>query len=92
MAVAERPTVRAEAKYVRTAPRKAQLVAEQIRGRPSRGAHGRRPKGRFVVLEESLILGRDDRLAHDRGDVLGADEDAALLPARTASTERPLEA
>jgi large subunit ribosomal protein L22 len=26
--------VRAEAKYVRTAPRKAQLVAEQIRGRP----------------------------------------------------------
>ena len=34
MAVAERPTVRAEGKYVRTAPRKAQLVAEQIRGRP----------------------------------------------------------
>jgi large subunit ribosomal protein L22 len=34
MAVAERPIVRAEAKYVRTAPRKAQLVAEQIRGRP----------------------------------------------------------
>jgi ribosomal protein L22 len=34
MAVAERPTARAEAKYVRTAPRKAQLVAEQIRGRP----------------------------------------------------------
>jgi large subunit ribosomal protein L22 len=35
MAVAERPApVRAEAKYVRTAPRKAQLVAEQIRGRP----------------------------------------------------------
>ena len=30
----ERPTVRAEGKYVRTAPRKAQLVAEQIRGRP----------------------------------------------------------
>ena len=30
----DRPTVRAEAKYVRTAPRKAQLVAEQIRGRP----------------------------------------------------------
>jgi large subunit ribosomal protein L22 len=29
-----RPPVRAEAKYVRTAPRKAQLVAEQIRGRP----------------------------------------------------------
>jgi large subunit ribosomal protein L22 len=35
MAVVERPApVRAEAKYVRTAPRKAQLVAEQIRGRP----------------------------------------------------------
>jgi large subunit ribosomal protein L22 len=29
-----RPPVRAEARYVRTAPRKAQLVAEQIRGRP----------------------------------------------------------
>jgi large subunit ribosomal protein L22 len=35
MATAEKPApVRAEAKYVRTAPRKAQLVAEQIRGRP----------------------------------------------------------
>src|SRR5215207_2898641 len=36
MAVAEdtRTHVRAEARYVRTAPRKAQLVAEQIRGRP----------------------------------------------------------
>jgi large subunit ribosomal protein L22 len=35
MAVAEKAApVRAEAKYVRTAPRKAQLVAEQIRGRP----------------------------------------------------------
>jgi large subunit ribosomal protein L22 len=35
MAVMEKPApVRAEAKYVRTAPRKAQLVAEQIRGRP----------------------------------------------------------
>src|ERR687897_977545 len=35
MAVAEKPApVPAEAKYVRTAPRKAQLVAEQIRGRP----------------------------------------------------------
>jgi large subunit ribosomal protein L22 len=29
-----RSEVRAEARYVRTAPRKAQLVAEQIRGRP----------------------------------------------------------
>jgi large subunit ribosomal protein L22 len=35
MAIMESPaSVRAEAKYVRTAPRKAQLVAEQIRGRP----------------------------------------------------------
>ena len=34
MAAVETPPVRAEAKYVRTAPRKAQLVAEQIRGRP----------------------------------------------------------
>jgi large subunit ribosomal protein L22 len=32
-AVEERQEVRAEARYVRTAPRKAQLVAEQIRGR-----------------------------------------------------------
>jgi large subunit ribosomal protein L22 len=35
VATVEKPApVRAEAKYVRTAPRKAQLVAEQIRGRP----------------------------------------------------------
>jgi large subunit ribosomal protein L22 len=33
-AVEERTSVRAEARYVRTAPRKVQLVAEQIRGRP----------------------------------------------------------
>jgi large subunit ribosomal protein L22 len=33
-AVEERTSVRAEARYVRTAPRKAQLVAEEIRGRP----------------------------------------------------------
>jgi large subunit ribosomal protein L22 len=33
-AVEDRTSVRAEARYVRTAPRKAQLVAEQIRGRP----------------------------------------------------------
>jgi large subunit ribosomal protein L22 len=32
-AVEERTFVRAEARYVRTAPRKAQLVAEEIRGR-----------------------------------------------------------
>jgi large subunit ribosomal protein L22 len=36
MATVEQPRtqVRAEARYVRTAPRKAQLVVEQIRGRP----------------------------------------------------------
>jgi large subunit ribosomal protein L22 len=36
MAAVETPVqeVRAQARYVRTAPRKAQLVAEQIRGRP----------------------------------------------------------
>jgi len=33
MATVETPEVRAEARYVRAAPRKAQLVAEQIRGR-----------------------------------------------------------
>ena len=32
-AVEERTFVRAEARYVRTAPRKAQLVAEKISGR-----------------------------------------------------------
>ena len=35
-----------------------------------------------VVVEEALVLGRDDRLAHDRSDVLGADEDAALVSAQ----------
>jgi large subunit ribosomal protein L22 len=34
MAAVETPAARAEARYVRTAPRKAQLIAEQIRGRP----------------------------------------------------------
>jgi hypothetical protein len=33
------------------------------------------------VLEEPLILDRDDRLAHDRRDVVRSDEDAALVPA-----------
>ncbi len=32
-----------------------------------------------VVLVEALILDRDDRLPHDRRDVLGADEDATLV-------------
>ena len=34
-----------------------------------------------VVLEEALVLDGDDRLAHDRRDVLGADEHAALVAA-----------
>ena len=32
-----------------------------------------------LVLEEALVLDRDDRLAHDRRDVVRADEDAALV-------------
>ena len=35
-----------------------------------------------VVLEEALVLDRDDRLAHDRRDVVGADEHAALVAAQ----------
>ena len=35
-----------------------------------------------VVLEEALVLDRDDRLSHDRGDLLGRDEHAALLAAQ----------
>jgi hypothetical protein len=32
-----------------------------------------------VVLEEALVLDRDDRLPHDRSDVVRAHEDAALV-------------
>ena len=32
-----------------------------------------------LVVEEALVLDRDDRLSHDRRDVLRVDEDAALL-------------
>jgi ribosomal protein L22 len=52
MATVERPTVRAEAKYVRTAPRKAQLVAEQIRGRPV-------PEARTILAFMSRDAARD---------------------------------
>jgi ribosomal protein L22 len=55
MAVAERPTVRAEAKYVRTAPRKAQLVAEQIRGRPV-------PEARTILAFMTRDAARDVEL------------------------------
>ena len=34
-----------------------------------------------VVLVEALVLNRDDRLPHDRRDVLGAYEHTALLTA-----------
>jgi large subunit ribosomal protein L22 len=54
MATVEAPTkeVRAEAKYVRTAPRKAQLVLEQIRGR-------RVPEARTILTFMSRDAARD---------------------------------
>src|SRR3954453_9772880 len=51
-AVEERTFVRAEARYVRTAPRKAQLVAEQIRGRPV-------PEGRTILAFMTRDAARD---------------------------------
>ena len=51
-AAPDRPAVRAEAKYVRTAPRKAQLVAEQIRGRPV-------PEARTILAFMSRDAARD---------------------------------
>ena len=54
MATVETPRteVRAEAKYVRTAPRKAQLVAEQIRGRTV-------PEARTILAFMSRDAARD---------------------------------
>ena len=54
MATVETPTkeVRAEARYVRTAPRKAQLVLEQIRGR-------RVPEARTVLAFMTRDAARD---------------------------------
>ena len=54
MAAVETPRteVRAEAKYVRTAPRKAQLVAEQIRGRTV-------PEARTILAFMSRDAARD---------------------------------
>src|SRR3712207_4487325 len=49
---APRTEVRAEAKYVRTAPRKAQLVAEQIRGRTV-------PEARTILAFMSRDAARD---------------------------------
>src|SRR4051812_29256806 len=51
-AVEERTSVRAEARYVRTAPRKAQLVAEQIRGRPV-------PEARTILAFMTRAAARD---------------------------------
>ena len=48
----ERTEVRAEARFVRTAPRKAQLVAEQIRGR-------RVPEARTILAFMSRDAARD---------------------------------
>ena len=45
-----------------------------------------------VVLEEALVLDRDDRLPHDRRDVLGADEHAALVAAKHGEYRLPLDA
>ena len=45
-----------------------------------------------VVLEEALILDRDDGLPHDRGDVLGGDEDPALLSSQDGEDLLPFEA
>ncbi len=54
MATVETPRteVRAEARYVRTAPRKAQLVAEQIRGRPV-------PEARTILAFSTRDAARD---------------------------------
>ena len=41
-----------------------------------------------VVLEEALVLDRDDRLAHDRRDVLGVTRTRLSSPRSTASTRR----
>ena len=48
--------------------------------RPERACHATQVDP--VVLEEAAILDRDDRLPHDRRDLLGLDEDSALLTAQ----------
>src|SRR4029079_5418542 len=43
-----------------------------------------------VVLEEALILDRDDRLSHDRRDVLRVHEDAALVASKDRQARAPI--
>jgi large subunit ribosomal protein L22 len=58
MAVAERTEVRAEARYVRAAPRKAQLIVDQIRGRPV-------PEARTILAFMTRDAARDVRRVLD---------------------------
>ena len=57
-AVEERTEVRAEARYVRAAPRKAQLVVDQIRGRPV-------PEARTILAFMTRDAARDVRRVLD---------------------------
>ena len=57
-AVQERTEVRAEARYVRAAPRKAQLIVDQIRGRPV-------PEARTILAFMTRDAARDVRRVLD---------------------------
>ena len=57
-AVRERTEVRAEARYVRAAPRKAQLIVDQIRGRPV-------PEARTILAFMTRDAARDVRRVLD---------------------------
>ncbi len=57
-AVEERTQVRAEARYVRAAPRKAQLIVDQIRGRPV-------PEARTILAFMTRDAARDVRRVLD---------------------------
>ena len=57
-AVEERTEVRAEARYVRAAPRKAQLIVDQIRGRPV-------PEARTILAFMTRDAARDVRRVLD---------------------------
>ena len=43
-----------------------------------------------VVLVEALVLDRDDRLLHDRRDLIRVEDDAALLAAQHGEHVWPL--
>jgi len=58
VAVQERTEVRAEARYVRAAPRKAQLIVDQIRGRPV-------PEARTILAFMTRDAARDVRRVLD---------------------------